>query len=94
MYLTFRNLNFTPIKKSIFKISKPTYIHQWSFHKNSLAPHVFVYIFRVRNFQKNTLNSELPMYTIFQKMLKISHIQGTLYLKDLHNFLSSNYAIL
>ena len=81
MYLTFRNLNFTPIKKSIIKISKPTYIHQWSFHKNSLAPHVFVYIFRVRNFQKNTQKFQASNVHNFSKNVENSTHSRNIILK-------------
>ena len=41
-YSNFINLNYTPTK-SIIKISKLIYIHQWSFHKISLLSHFFFF---------------------------------------------------
>ena len=42
MHPNFVNLNSTPTK-SIIKISKLIYIHQWSFHKISLLSHFFFF---------------------------------------------------
>ena len=47
MHLNFRNLNFIPTKNLLSKFHNLyiyIYVHQWSFHRISFTPHIFIFL--------------------------------------------------